>query len=409
VSRRDDVVLVGPASPSALADLFTGTARTTAAQLSGLGGVPVNSLARALLDAGCQVEIVTLDRDVGAPLTIEEGRLRILVAPYRSRGHDRARDLYAAERRGLAALLTRTDGSLLHAHWTYEFALPCFGDGRPTAVTAHDSPLGTFRLMPSRYRAVRTAVGVLARLRIAHLSTVSPTLATRWRREMLYRRPIAVIPNVVQGTGADGRRPQGDEASAPLLLDIAEGDDHKNVRALVRAFPGVLDAHPDARLRLIGPGLGGDSVLAGWARSCGLDRQVEFIGPVPWNRLGGHLSETTVFVHPSLDESFSLSICEAMHAHVPVVAGRHAGAVPWTVGAGGLLVDITDPAAIRSAVLRLLADPQLRRAVGDAAAARVRTAFAPEVVAPRYLEWYAAVRRDEQRARSPMRERAVSP
>lgn len=67
----------------------------------GLGGTPVNLLARRLLDLGYQLVIFTLDKDVGEELILDGPRLRICVGPYRKRAKHRALDLFAKERKYL--------------------------------------------------------------------------------------------------------------------------------------------------------------------------------------------------------------------------------------------------------------------------------------------------------------------
>jgi len=100
-------------------------------------------------------------------------------------------------------------------------------------------------------------------------------------------------------------------------------------------------------------------------------------------------------VHPATEESFALSIAEAMTCGVPVIAGRRSGAVGWTLGEGdaGLLVDITDARAIESAILQVLRDRELAGRLGAAGARRARTAFRSDVVTAAYLSWYEAAMR----------------
>ncbi|HEX7462145.1 MAG TPA: glycosyltransferase [Dermatophilaceae bacterium] len=385
------IVLVGPASPAALATAFTGRTRAAAEQVSGLGGVPVNSLALGLLKAGRQVEVVTLAPDVSEPVAFDSSSLRVLVAPYRSRARARAADGYRAERRHVAALLKRTEGELLHANWTYEFALPCESDSRPVVVTAHDAPLTVLRRMPSAYRALRTVVAYRARFGIRSLSAVSPYLASRWRREMLWRGPISVIPNIVDGF------PQravatSDARTGSVVLDLADGTRLKNVTRLLEAFASVRTHLPDAELRLVGRGLGPLGETAAQAKSLGWSHGVSFLGPVSRPAVVQHLHEADVLVHPATEESFALAVAEAMTCGVPVIAGRRSGAVGWTLGNGeaGLLVDITDADAIARAVLRVLGDPELAGRLGAAGARRARTAFSSDVVTAAYLSWYEA-------------------
>jgi glycosyltransferase involved in cell wall biosynthesis len=385
------IVLVGPASPAALAAKLTGQARANAQEVNGLGGVPVNSLALGLLEAGRQVEVVTLAPDVPEPVEFASANLRVLVAPYRSSARARAADGYRAERRHVADLLKRTDGELLHANWTYEFALACESDSRPVLVTAHDAPLTVLRRMPSAYRALRTLVAYRARFGIHRLSAVSPYLASQWRREMLWRGPITVIPNIVDQLPPRASKGPGTRIGS-VVVDVASGGPLKNVTRLLEAFAGVRAQLPDTELRLIGPALDPLGETAVQAKARGWAEGVLFLGPLSRQTLVQHLHEADVFVHPSVEESFALSIAEAMTCGVPVVAGSRSGAVGWTIGNGdaGLLVDVTNPSAIESAVLQVLRDAELAKRLGAAGARRARTAFGSEVVTAAYLSWYEA-------------------
>jgi glycosyltransferase involved in cell wall biosynthesis len=63
-----------------------------------------------------------------------------------------------------------------------------------------------------------------------------------------------------------------------------------------------------------------------------------------------------------------MTLIEAMSQGLPVVAGAHAGAVPWVLGHGraGVLVDVDDPRAIARAVEAVLSQEALReRLVND--------------------------------------------
>ena len=79
---------------------------------------------------------------------------------------------------------------------------------------------------------------------------------------------------------------------------------------------------------------------------------------------------------PSFAEGLPVVLMEALAARVPVVATRIAG-VAELVGDGesGLLVPPGDPGALRAALARLLGDPALRCAMGEAGRARVVGAF----------------------------------
>jgi len=98
--------------------------------------------------------------------------------------------------------------------------------------------------------------------------------------EMGYRRPISVIPNIC-AVPALRLLDSIDKPSGSLVIDISDDDRRKNMATLVRAFAKVRTRVPAATLRLIGPGLGPQGRLAGWARSQQLAEGVEFLGPLP--------------------------------------------------------------------------------------------------------------------------------
>ena len=396
------IIMVGPASPAALSSHLSGADRQRAAAIKGMGevgGEPVSVLVMALLERGFAVDVVTLTPEVTDLQHLSGPGLNVRIGPYRKRARYRARDFFAAERRAVSDLLALASGDVVHAHWTYEFALSCERERRPVLVTAHDAPLTILRLHRDAYRLARTILAYRARLGIRTMSAVSPYLAYRWRREMAYRRPIKVVPNI--SVGLPVVAPRTTKAHR-VVLDVADQDDRKNVVSLIRAFSEVRRLHPDAVLRLVGPGLSPTGRLAGWARANGLDTAVEFVGPVVHSAIPYHLAEADIFAHAALEEAHPLSVCEAMHAGLPVVGGRRSGGVPWTLDGGrcGILVDVRDPGAIADGILRLFADPGLATDLGEAARSRAVSTFGADAVVRGYLDGYAAAIQEQAPAKA---------
>jgi len=87
-------------------------------------------------------------------------------------------------------------------------------------------------------------------------------------------------------------------------------------------------------------------------------------------------------------------LLEAM-AHGRAVVATPVGGIPSLVedGATGLLVSPGDPEALREAIERLLAAPDLRRRLGEAARARVSELCSWERVTQAMLDAYAAALR----------------
>jgi glycosyltransferase involved in cell wall biosynthesis len=387
------VVITGPVSPADIADLLAGPDLTLARSIPGYRGVPASDIVRALVGLGVHVEVVTCATEVEEPMELRGPALRLLVAPRRERARDRARDLFRQERQAMGALLRETQTDVIHALWTYEFAWAALDTGRPVLVTAQDAPLTILRHIRDPYRAVRTTMAYIVRARIRNLTAVSPYLAHRWRREMLYRRPIAVIPNIATRLATDT---QDTERSA-VLLDVSDGGPLKNVAALIEAFVLLKADGRDVVLELAGPGLGQDDRLAEATREQGRADGIRFRGTLDRSATGSALARATIFIHPSREESFGVSVAEAMNAGLPVVAGRRAGALPWVLGDAGVLVDVERPAEIAEAIRRLLDDVDRSRRLGERGRRRALDCFGPEIVANAYLEAYEDTRHNRHR------------
>jgi glycosyltransferase involved in cell wall biosynthesis len=395
----DVVVLTGPGtSPASLAGWLNKQDARRALTLPALGGTALTNLAKAFLAEGRHVELVTLAPELEDEVVRLEGpRLRILVAPFRPRARDRCLDGFRRERQSVRQLLAETSGRVVNAHWTYEFALGATRlPNRATVVTAHDAPFTILRYQRERwYRALRAAMAVAVRLQTPTLTAVSPYLASAWRRQMLYRSQIAVIPNVVPHVR--NRSPGTQDAMrAPTILAVAEAGKLKNVRTLIRAMPEILECASKAELLLVGPGLIADSLLGKLARQLGVDESVHFMGFVEAAGLDTIYRRADLFVHPSLEESCPMSVAEAMSYGLPVVGGVRSGGVPWLLdeGRAGLLVDVKRPEAIARAVITLLEDSDLRLDLAAAGRMRVRSHLSPNEVANAYLEVYARADRE---------------
>jgi phosphatidylinositol alpha-1,6-mannosyltransferase len=125
----------------------------------------------------------------------------------------------------------------------------------------------------------------------------------------------------------------------------------------------------------------------------GLSAHVRFTGHVPAADVVEMYRACAVCVMPSRiiekkgdTEGFGITFIEAGACGKPVIGGREAGVVDAIVdGETGLLVDPADPAAVADALNRILGDPGLARAMGEAGRLRVEAGFTWDAIARRYL------------------------
>jgi len=103
-------------------------------------------------------------------------------------------------------------------------------------------------------------------------------------------------------------------------------------------------------------------------------------------------------VFPSLYEPFGIVALEAMSAGKPVVVSDVGGFSEIVEdGVTGLKVRPGDPEQLASAIELLVANPELRRSLGEAGMRAVRERFSWKVVAGRVLEIYRAVLSEYER------------
>jgi len=180
----------------------------------------------------------------------------------------------------------------------------------------------------------------------------------------------------------------GVPSGVPLVLAIGRLIEQKDHATLLDAFALVRRDHADARLAILGWGRL-ESATKARVRALGLDDVVLLPGrvePSAW------LNRAEIFAHSSRWEGFGIVLLEAMLAGLPVVATR-VSAVPEIVvdGTTGLLTPVGDAPALAAALGQLLADPQRRRALGDAGQRRAREEFSVARMADHTIEVYERV------------------
>nr|WP_242864570.1 glycosyltransferase family 4 protein [Microbacterium testaceum] len=351
------------------------------------------TLASAYLERGHRVSLVTTSRDVTAVVPYIDDRLSIVVAPSRPRARSRAMDMFSVERAGVASALRLVKPGIVHAHWTYEFALGALrANVAPTLITAHDAPLTVLKHMPDVYRLVRAAMAVRMSLKRPVMTAVSPYLAERWRQEMGFRGDMDVIPNPIPASSPFRSNPS-EASSGPIVLSVADASRRKNVVTLISAFRLVREANPLAELRLVGDGLGPGDELALRHRAGDETAGVTFLGRLSREEVEREYASAQVFCHTSLEESQGLVLLEAARRGLPIVAGRNSGAVRWTLldGEAGLLTDVRSPSDVALALISVLNDAS--NSIGRArdGERRLNERFGVDVVAGAYLRKYESV------------------
>ncbi|MDX6312208.1 MAG: hypothetical protein QOF44_1672 [Streptomyces sp.] len=249
-------------------------------------------------------------------------------------------------------------------------ALQC---GRPLVLQTHgmidpsDKPLAKVLDALATKRLLRRADAVL------HLTEWERTDLEAVAGEGRLARPV----RLVNGTAPQERRPARSEGP-PTVLYLARFQTRKQPQDFVRAVPGILEQHPGARFVLAGPDSGELAGTLELARTLGVEQSVTYVGALGHDEAMEAFRAADVYVLPSVDEPFAMSLLESMSVGVPVVVRESNGLAPDIERAGAGRV-VHDPTHIGKAVLELLA-PEENRAASDAARRLIRDELSLDAV-----------------------------
>ena len=306
----------------------------------------------------------------------------------------RALDVFAYERRMLVEAMTMAKPNIIHAHWTYEYALAAIKTCIPHLITCHDAPAVILRFNPYPYRAIRYCLARRVFQKGSHFSTVSDYMVKQLQHYVT--KPIAVVPNplaaFVLNNGQIRKKPQ----TLRIGLICNGWDTRKNPKPSLYAFAKLHQKQNNAELHLFGYDFGVHEKAQRWCDEKGLSQGMIFHGATPHKQVISLLNNLDLLLHPSLEESFGVVLAEAMALGLPIVAGRNSGAVPWVVGYDensneccAILTDVSDPDAILAAINTAFDENyEIRSAAGYA---RSRQLFTPEVITASYMNLYNQV------------------
>ena len=242
-----------------------------------------------------------------------------------------------------------------------------------------------FHAYSRHYRVGWLQGPVLGYLRAFHRRTACTMVPTEALRRELAGQGFEGLSVVARGVdtrlfdparrSAALRASWGAHPDDPVLLCVGRLAPEKNLMTLVDAYRSLQARHPRARLVLVGDG----PQRAALQAAC---PQAVFAGPRRGEDLAAHYASADVFAFPSLTETYGNVTPEAMASGLALVAFDHAAASQLVRhGDNGLLAAPGDAEAFRLAIDRLLAQPDLRRAVGREARRSMQSQGWDEVVA----------------------------
>jgi glycosyltransferase involved in cell wall biosynthesis len=157
---------------------------------------------------------------------------------------------------------------------------------------------------------------------------------------------------------------------------------------LVRAFAKVAATRADVRLVLAGPDCGTRPQIEEQVKTLGLGSRVHFVGPLYGQQKYAAMVDARCFCQPSVYETFSMSILEAMACGLPPVITRGCNFDEVETSGSGAVVDSEEELA--AALLRFCTDQGARDAASTKARQLVVEKYTWPIVARQMLARYEA-------------------
>lgn len=202
-----------------------------------------------------------------------------------------------------------------------------------------------------------------------------------------------VVPNIIDSERfAPVTRLWGEHM--PLRLVVTRNlEPIYGLETAIHALAIVTREIPAAHLTLAGSGPSGDS-LRELAGELGVGDQVQFSGRLDRQQIASLYTESHIMLNPTRVDNMPNSVLEAMACGLPVIS-TDVGGVPYILRHehNGLLVPVDDPEAMAAAILRLVRDPALGRALAETGLRQVQQYTWP-VVRDQWLALYTRQREE---------------
>ncbi|MHA1200251.1 MAG: N-acetyl-alpha-D-glucosaminyl L-malate synthase BshA [Candidatus Heimdallarchaeaceae archaeon] len=291
----------------------------------------------------------------------------------------------------LAQIAMKTEVELLHVHYAVPVGVSAYLAKEitkiPFAITAHGSDIHTLGIDPA-YNPVLSHVFNEA----DGLSTVSNYMKKEIQDKFNYERDLDVFYNPID----IDKYQKIDVQLCDFRIKYENNFIHvsnfrpvKNAPFIVESFADVVKEHPDTGLIMVGEGPERKK-CEDLADKLGISENVIFQGVrvsiAPIYSCGAAL------LSASTNESFGLTLAEAMSCETPVIAPR-VGGIPEVIDheENGFVYEFGNGESLTKYMLQLVEDKELVKKMGKKGREKVVNEFEAGKIADQYIEWYEKI------------------
>lgn len=155
------------------------------------------------------------------------------------------------------------------------------------------------------------------------------------------------------------------QSMAPDVLFLARLHSRKRPMVFVRAAQALAKNFPFATFTLVGPDEGEGSAVNTLLSMNDASGRIQWVGSLAPEQTLARMAESSIYVLPSVDEPYGMTVLEAMSVGLPVVVPSSCGLAPVVSRSrSGIVTGETEKELIQ-ALTRLLSDPTERLAMGQ--------------------------------------------
>jgi len=363
----------------------------------GLGGAEYQmaTLARELVDRGHHCELFALDASGPVRNLLETHQVAIHDGGYNSTSPKwkRLLQLVRAEFR-LWNLARRTKPDVLHAYLPLTNFMGAIAGklaGIRTVITSRRA-LGTHQDRHRLWKSFDKIANSLSDLIIVNsLAVKDDTIA----RDNADPNKLIHIPNGLDMERFDInttdrqrlRQELGLNTSDIGLITVGNLIPYKGHADLLNAMPSIIKSYPNIRCYIAGEDRGVRKELENIASRFEISKHIIFLGQR--NDIPELLMAMDIFILPSHEEGFSNALLEAMASGLAIIATDVGGNKEALAnGRLGLLTPSRNPAALASAVIKMLSNDEQLRQLGQLSKTHVNNKYTVNNMVDAHISLY---------------------
>ena len=393
-----NIGIAAPCNPSEFIDYYYSRDDVPSFNLTASS---IHSIIRGLLKCGHNVVVFTSSIDINHNLVYEGEHIKVFVLTRKiiCKKIGVIDRFYMVSR--LKKIIKANIHSLdvLHAHWTYDYALACaeyskllpvfctIRDWCPYLLKVYNKTIGEKIYWRVSYWVFRT---VIYNQNINFIANSEYTY--NCFLQFVSGKKIPIIYNSIREEFLKGENKEYPKTPVFIAISTFLDDPRKNMLTLLKAFKKYNAEVPESKLLLVGQYKQDSDFI----KQCKIDDllvNVKLEGLVPHEKLIYLIDSTSILIHPSLEETFGNILLEGMARKVPIIAGMNAGAVPFILKQGkyGCLCDVKKEVEIYNSICMIMNDEVYRNLLVENAFNYLKNNYLDEIIVEKHISLYESI------------------